>query len=149
MKTSRFAAAALAMLLSACSLIPDGPLFSEETLSGVNDPDAGLPSKVAVVRIENLELGRLFNGYMLTAIAIAPGTGYYQPELRPRYGGEPGPDGFYEFDFVARPPATSGGGDAPITARSIRGDVELSPQMLRTGRGVRVWSARDSVEGRF
>ena len=149
----KFAAPVLiasALAVSGCSLIPDGPLFSDDTLAGVNDPEANLPAKVSVVRIENLELGRLYSGFMLTAIAIAPGTGYYQPELRARYGGEIGPDGFYEFDFVVRPPEDGQSrADAPVTARVVRGDTELTPEMLRSARGVRVWSARDSVEGRF
>jgi hypothetical protein len=87
---------------------------------------------------------------MLIATGVAPSTGYYLPELRIRYGGELGPDGFYEFDFVAAAPDDStSGANAPVTARMLRGDFELSPEMLRTARGVRVWSSRDSVEGRF
>lgn len=138
-----------AAMISACSILPDVGLTSdpaEETA----EAEANLPPKIAVNRIENLELGRLFNGFMLSAFAIAPGTGFYQPELRPRYGGRPGPDGLFEYDFVVRPPANaSRGADAPITARLVRADIELTPEMLRSSRGVRVWSARDSVEGRF
>ena len=145
------AAAAATLALSACSYLPDlGLSDDEETPAAAVDPEALLPAKVAVRRIENLELGRLFDGYMLTAHAIAPGTGFYAPELRPRYGGQLGPDGFFEYDFVIRPPNDPGAGaDAPITARLVRADTELTPAMLRAARGVRVWSARDSVEGRF
>ena len=127
--------------LSAC--------FTIEDLTGSDDPEptaAQAPEivKVPVVRIESLELGRLFRGYMLIASGVAPGTGYHQPELRIRYGGELGPDGFYEFDFVAAAPddATQGA-NAPVTARILRGDFELTPLMLRSARGVRVWSARE------
>lgn len=151
-KTFWIALAVAAFGISGCSYLPDLGLSDDaETAAGApEDPEANLPPKVVVRRIENLELGRLFDGYMLTAFAVAPGTGYYQPELRPRYGGQLGPDGYYEYDFVVRPPDDpTQGADAPITARYIRADSELTPLMLRSARGVRIWSARDSVEGRF
>ncbi len=142
-----FAGVVTLLAMSACSYLPDLGLTDD---APVVNPEAALPDKVAVQRIENLELGRLFDGYMLSVIGIAPGLGYYQPELRIRYGGELGPDGFYEYDFVARPPEDpQQGTSAPITARYIRADAELTPIMLRSARGVRIWSARDSVEGRF
>lgn len=138
-----------AATISGCSVLPDVGLTSDPAEEAA-EAEASLPPKIAVNRIENLELGRLFDGFMLTAFGIAPGTGYYQPELRPRYGGRPGPDGLFEYDFVVRPPSNpSLGADAPITARLVRADIELTPEMLRGSRGVRVWSARDSVEGRF
>lgn len=132
--------------LSACSTIED--------LTGAEETPAATAvseiEKTPVVRIESLELGRLYRGYMLIATGVAQGTGYYLPELRIRYGGELGPDGFYEFDFVAAAPDDpTTGSSAPVAARILRGDYELSPLMLRSARGVRVWSSRDSVEGRF
>lgn len=137
----------VALGLGACSTIDD-LTGSDETAAAA--AEALEIDKTPVVRVESLELGRLFRGYMLIATGVAPGTGYYQPELRIRYGGELGPDGFYEFDFVAAAPDDpTQGANAPVTARMLRGDFELSPAMLRTARGVRVWSSRDSVEGRF
>lgn len=148
--TSWLTAAALTVAMAGCSYLPDMGFSDEEEQAAVSDPDLNLPPKVAVRRIENLELGRLYDGYMLTAFAVAPGLGYYQPELRPRYGGALGPDGFFEFDFVVRPPEEDAvGAEAPVTARVVRADREITPDMLRQSRGVRVWSARDSVEGRF
>lgn len=133
--------------LGACSTIEDLTGSDEPSTATAEAPEV---IKTPVVRIESLELGRLFRGYMLIATGVAPGTGYHQPELRIRYGGELGPDGFYEFDFVAAAPDDPAqGANAPVTARILRGDFELSPQMLRSARGVRVWSSRDSVEGRF
>lgn len=138
----------VAVGLGACSTIED--LTGSEDEATVAAAEAAEIEKFPVVRIESLELGRLFRGYMLTATGVAPGTGYYLPELRIRYGGELGPDGFYEFDLVAAAPDDpNSGANAPVTARLLRGDYELSPLMLRTARGVRVWSSRDSVEGRF
>ena len=150
------AAIVLSLGVSACSTLDDLNPFSDSepaqasNASSASGSAAADVAKIPVVRIDNLELGRLFRGYMLIAEGVAPGTGYYDPELRIRYGGELGPDGFYEFDFVAVPPTDPRqGSDAPITARILRGDYELSPRMLRSARGVRVWSSRDSVEGRF
>lgn len=135
-----------ALGLAACS---DG-LDDGEDLIPLTAEEEVLPDKVAVQRIETLELGRLYDGYMLAAFGIAPGAGYYQPELAPRFGGRVGPDGFYEFDFVVRPPEdVSAGAAAPESARAVRADFELTTEMLRVSRGVRVWSARESVEGRF
>lgn len=146
--TALFISSLVALGLGACSTIED-LTGSDESEAAVVDRAPEI-EKTPVVRIESLELGRLFRGYMLISTGIAPGTGYYLPELRIRYGGELGPDGFYEFDFVAvAPDDPSQGANAPVTARLLRGDYELSPLMLRTARGVRVWSSRDSVEGRF
>lgn len=134
--------------LSACSSV--GDIFdSEETAA---EAAAAQPqfAKVPVVRIDNLELGRLYRGYMLVTYGVAPGAGYFAPELRIRYDGQLGQDGYYEFDFVAVPPRDRPARDnTPIIARILRADYELTPEMLRVARGVRVWSARDSVEGRF
>ena len=85
--------------LTACSTVDD--VFGGAPNSGIIAEEAPVVEKTPVVRIESLELGKLFRGYMLTATGVAPGTGFYEPELRIRYGGELGPDGFYEFDFVA------------------------------------------------
>ncbi|MEX2520174.1 MAG: hypothetical protein WD969_12685 [Paracoccaceae bacterium] len=134
------AAIGAAMTLGACSTDPD------EVSAGL----ATLPPKVSVVAIETLELGRLYEGYMLTAFATAPGAGYYQPELRIRYGGRQAVDGFYEYDFLVLPPENpSEFANAPVAARQVRADIELPVDMLRGAAGVRVWSDRDSVEGRF
>lgn len=149
---SAIVACAAAAFLTSCALVPDGPLFDDAATARAKAEAAetALPAKVPVTRIQDLELGRLADGFMLTAFAVAPGTGYYQPELRPRFEGRPGPDGFLEYDFVIRPPENPGqGADAPLTARTVRGDTPLGPGALRSALGVRVWSARDSVEGRF
>lgn len=138
------AAMALAAM-AACDTAPDADV-DEAATEEVQPTIVQTP----VERIQNLELGRLADGFMLTAFATAPGLGYYNPELRPRFGGRPGADGFLEYDFVVRPPEDPGRGtDAPIVARTVRADIPLSPGALRSALGVRVWSARDSVEGLF
>lgn len=134
-----------ALALSACDM---GPIFDPEKAEA--ERLAALPAKVPVDRIETLELGRLYDGYVLTAFGLAPGAGYYQPELRIRYDGRPAADGFYEYDFIVRPPADAAAlAGAPEAARRMRADVTMPVAMLRGARGVRVWSSRDSIEGRF
>ncbi|MEM8755088.1 MAG: hypothetical protein AAGF90_19150 [Pseudomonadota bacterium] len=134
--------------LAACSWLGEGDENDEPPAPAAEAP-AG-PPKVPVQRIRTLELGRLPNGFMLTAFGVAPGLGYYSPELRPRFGGRPGPDGFLEYDFLVREPDEPGQGEnAPVAARAVRGDTPLVSDALRTAVGVRVWSERDSVEGLF
>lgn len=142
----RWAAVAIsaALAVTGCSAFDD----SENDASAASQPQAA--PKVPVDMIENLELGRLHNGYMLTAFGFAPGGGYYEPELRIRYDGRPTVDGFYEFDFLIRAPDDlSLFANSPMPARRVRGDYALPVDMLRGAVGVRIWSARDSVEGRF
>ncbi|MGB0411975.1 MAG: hypothetical protein ACPGFA_10335 [Pikeienuella sp.] len=135
--------------LGACQTIDELAGLEEEVKESIAKVEEGPPAQ-SVSRIDTLELGRLHRGYMLTAIGLAPGLGYWDPKLVIRYNGELAPDGFYEFDLVARPPYEPIGNDqAPIPARRVRGDFEITPEMLRSARGVRVWSERDNVEGRF
>ena len=135
--------------LPACQTLDELAGLEDEIREDVARRSEGPPPQSAS-RIDNLELGRLYRGYMLTAIGLAPGLGYWDPKLVIRYNGELAPDGFYEFDLVARPPYEAVGDEnTPISARRIRGDYEITPEMLRSARGVRVWSERDSVEGRF
>lgn len=129
------------VMISGCS---DAPLFDEEAARA--EAEARIIPKVPVETVRTLELGRLQHGYLLSAFGTAPDADDYQPELRIRYDGRPGADGFYEFDFMVRPASRD---EAPQAPRQIRADYELSEQMLRIAVGVRVWSARDSVEGRF
>lgn len=141
---------ALVAILTAATLSGCGGSIFGNDVEETAAPEAQLPPKESVLRIDALELGRLFDGYMLTAYATAPGVGYYQPELRPRYGGGLSADGFYEFDFMVRPPENPAiDPGAPASARVVRGDFELPVDKLRGAAGVRVWSATDSVEGRF
>lgn len=142
-------AVAVCMSVSACETIDELAGLEDEIRADVAERSEGPPPQTAS-RIDSLELGRLHRGYMLTAIGLAPGLGYWDPALVIRYNGELAPDGFYEFDLVARPPYEAVESEnTPITARRIRGDYEITPEMLRSARGVRVWSERDNVEGRF
>lgn len=154
MRTFMLTAAAFAgmMTIAGCNVIPfyDEDKAEENRIRDEIEEAEGTP-RAPIEHVESIELGRLYDGYMLTAFGIAPGIGYFEPALIPRYNGRPAADGFYEFDFMARPPKEEGveGADAPLVARKIRADFKLTPEMLRQASGVRIWSKRDLVEGRF
>lgn len=138
------------MTLSACQETLDqfGALDEELRQSGA-DYDSG-PEKFTLKRVERLELGRLESGYMLTVFGVAPTIGYWLPELRIRNGGALATDSFYEFDLVAAAPNETPKGEIrPLKARLIRADYEISPEMLRSARGVRIYADEGSVDGRF
>jgi hypothetical protein len=141
-------AMALTLGVGACSTIEDLDLGLSDEEPAVAERRVG-PPKVPLEKIDSLELGRLYRGYMLIAKGTAPALGYYAPELRPRYEGQLAPDGFYEFDFVAVAPKEPIPGPSDAELRQLRGDFQLTPEMLRNARGVRVYGANDSVEGRF
>ena len=92
-----------------------------------------------VEEVRQIEIGRTRNGLVITAYGLAPGPGYAAPELRPRREGRPGPDGFLDYDFVARaplnPPATA---SASPRAREVRGDVLVEVRDLRGVTGIRI-----------
>ena len=61
--------------------------------------------KVPITAVRSVELGRTRDGFLITAFGTAPGLGYALPALRARRSGEPGADGYIEYDFVASEPA--------------------------------------------
>lgn len=94
-RMARAALAALAVTgaLAACGSTPQTPAAPP---APVEDPKRPVTGRVT------LDLGRTFEGYMLTATAIADAAGWSAGELRPR--GIAG-DGFLEIDFLALPPS--------------------------------------------
>jgi hypothetical protein len=70
--------------------------------------------------------------------------------LAPRRGGAPGPDGFVEFDLLARPPAEGfampRGGEAVRRIEAVR---LIPADELGSARGVRVFAARNASQIAF
>ena len=105
-----------------------------------------------VASVEDLNLGAMHRGRMLIAVGEAPATGWYRPQLRPRRGGAPAPDGFLEFDFVAAPPELNGGEAGPVgtpAQRRLRAVAPIEPQALAGAVGVRVFADGGSAALRF
>lgn len=138
-----------AVALSACQESLDQFTGLDEELKQTAIDNTSGPQKILLNQVEKLELGRLERGYMLTVIGAAATTGFWAPELRLRNGGALATDSFYEFDFIAAKPNVKPKGVAPLNARLIRADYEITPEMLRAARGVRIYTADGSVDGRF
>ncbi len=99
-----------------------------------------------VLEVTNIEVGRTRNGIVITALGVAPGLGYAAPELRPRRDGQPGPEGYLDFDFVARAPATPvNAAQASPRARLVRADHLIALAELRGARGIRIHAAEGGM----
>ena len=121
--------------LGGCSMLG----FGKDTEKAAAEAEAVAESFAPVERVVNIEIGRTRNGAAVTANGVAPGLGFSSPELRARREGKPGPDGFLDFDFVARAPDPGFAmGEGVTAARMVRADVLLSPRELQGVRGIRV-----------
>lgn len=140
---SRLGWLAAAVALAACADEPAPPTAEDMDETGV---------KQVVARVERLEIGRVHKGFILTAYAQADGIGWSRPQLRPRTGAV-GPDGYFEFDFVASPappPMPKGGKPPPPPppglTQNLRADTPVSDALLENARGVRVFGALAGAE---
>lgn len=152
-------AAPLAALiaLAGCGLLPDSVSDSvPEVRFGVLEPSREPEPEPAairpeaelerrpVARVTDLEIGVTRSGRLLKATGEAPLTGWFQPALRPRRDGAPGPDGFLDFDLVAAPPELNGGpaGVAGTPAqRRVQAVRLLTADTLAGAAGLRVHAA--------
>ncbi len=108
--------------------------------------------KEPVLSASRMEIGSLFDGYMLAVFGEAPTTGWFAPELRPRNGGAASPDGMLELDFVAAAPEKNGAAPGEIgtdAQRRIRADYQITRRALVGMRGVRVYAASGPIQGLF
>lgn len=100
--------------------------------------------------VRHVEIGRTRNGYVISAQGYAPGLGYGAPELRPRREGKPGPDGFIDYDFVARAPDPGFNlGEGTLQARAIRADLQIEGPELRGATGIRIHGVKGGVQLTF
>ncbi len=110
-------------------------------------------------RVTGLELGRMRDGFLLSAFAQTATQGWSAALLRPR---TPlmAADGMLEFDFVAAPPqpdtdkASAAGpeetqAEPPRRPATLRADRVLAPSLVAEAVGVRVFAREGSIEGRF
>lgn len=136
-----FAALAAASVIGGCSLFDSGkeePAAAEQAVAEARyEP---------VVEVRDIEIGRTRNGLVITALGLAPGAGYAAPELRPRRDGRPGPDGYLDFDFVARAPNPALNlGTGSERVRTVRADRHLSLDELRGAIGLRIHAAEGGM----
>lgn len=135
------AAGALTIGLGAC-----GSLFGGE------EPPAPAPEVVErrivpVTAVVSLDIGRTRDGLLVTAAGLAPPGGFSQPRLVVRREGQPGPDGFLDYDFTVREPAQElREQPGPTVTRRVQAVAELRERQLRNVRGLRVHAARGSAE---
>ena len=135
------AALSALLVLGGCGLFGGD---DEEEQAAVQQQPAALYE--SVVEVEDIEIGRTRDGLVITAIGLAPGVGYASPDLRPRRDGQPGPDGYLDFDFVARAPLTPvAGGQNATRARLIRADHLIAIRDLRGARGIRIHAAEGGM----
>lgn len=143
-------AIAAMLALGGCSLFGSGDDEAEAEAEAEAAAEAAEAAYESVVEVREIEIGRTRNGLVITAIGTAPGIGYAQPELRPRREGGAGPDGYLDYDFVARaplqPPAAT---EAPERARSVRADHHIGLNDLRGVRGIRVHAAEGGMMMNF
>jgi len=125
-------ALAAALALGGCSSSgPDNPATGQDAV----------PAEVyaPVEAVREIEIGRTRDGIVLTAIGVAPGLGYSVPELRARREGQIGPDGFLDFDFVAKAPDPRLQlGEGSPQARTVRADLHLKSREVQGATGLRV-----------
>ena len=107
------------------------------------EPVPTAPAVLPMEDVRSVEIGRTWDGLVLTAFGLAPGLGYADPRLEARRGGRLAPDGYLDFDFVATAPA--GGSDLPRgrpEARLLRADRLIGLEAASRAKGVRIHAAR-------
>ena len=140
------AAIAAVLALGGCSLFGSGD--DEAAVAAEQAEAASLYVPVEVVR--HIEIGRTRNGYAITARGEAPGLGHGAPELRARREGKAGPDGFIDYDFVARAPDPGLNlGQGSVQARMIRADLHVTARELQGAVGIRIHGVSGGLQMLF
>ncbi len=140
------AAIAAALALGGCSLFGSGD--DEEAAASEQAEVTALYVPVEAVR--HIEVGRTRNGYVITARGEAPGLGHGAPELRARREGEAGPDGFIDYDFVAKAPDPSFNlGQGSVQARMVRADLHVTARDLQGAVGIRIHGISGGIQMLF
>jgi hypothetical protein len=107
-------------------------------------------AKVPVQAVRSVEMGRTRDGFLITAFGTAPGLGYSLATLRPRRKGEPGADGYIEYDFVAvEPPEEFNLPPGSTQARAMRADLPVELSRLQGALGIRVLALSGGVQMEF
>ena len=141
------AAIAAVLALGGCELFGSD---DEEEGGGAAEQAETTSSYVAVEEVRHIEIGRTRNGYVITARGVAPGLGHGAPELRARREGKVGPDGFIDYDFVAKAPDPNLDlGQGTEQARMVRADLHVTARDLRGAVGVRIHAISGGLQMLF
>ena len=146
------AALAIAATIVTVASVGGCSLFNSDDKSEVESNEQAVAAAhfAPVEAILHIEIGRTRNGYVITALGVAPGLGFGAPELRARRNGKAGPDGFVDFDFVAQTPdPTLNLGDGPVSARSIRADLLVPERDFQGVTGIRIHGVRGGLQMAF
>ncbi len=134
MRRTAALAIAAALALGGCSLFDSDDV---EEAAAIEQAAAARYVPIEVVR--HVEIGRTRSGYVITARGIAPGLGHGAPELRARRKGKAGPDGFIDYDFVARAPDPNLNlGQGAVQARMVRADLHVTAREFQNAVGIRI-----------
>lgn len=144
-KVKTAGALALALLLGACGVFSGE---DPEPLDFSNAPEAPVQQvQVPVAAVDDVEIGRTRDGFVITAVGQAPGIGHSRPRLRPRRDGRPGPDGFLDLDFLVTPPDERFEMPAgPERAREVRADLAVDETFFRGSTGLRVHAFQGGLQ---
>lgn len=140
-------AIAMALTLGGCSLFSSD---DDEQAAAAEQATLEAATYAPIETVRNIEIGRTRNGYVISAHGIAPGLGFGAPELRARREGKAGPDGFIDYDFVAKAPdANFNLGEGAMEARAIRADLHVTPRDLQGAVGIRVHGVSGGLQMKF
>ncbi|MEM9100296.1 MAG: hypothetical protein AAGC79_17425 [Pseudomonadota bacterium] len=143
----RFAGLVILMLagtLAGCGLFSSD---DEEVPQELTEQDLFPTQGVPIQAVREIEIGRTRDGFVVTAFGTAPALGFANPELRIRRQGQPGVDGFLDFDFIASPPRPGlERGQGTIAARELRADAILKTEALSGVAGIRIHALSGGVQ---
>lgn len=145
-RTAALAALAALLALGGCSLFGS----DDDEPAGAAAAEPAAPVYDPVTEVRNIEIGRTRAGIVITVTGLAPGAGYAVPELRPRREEKPGPEGYLDYDFVARAPeGISNPPTATERTRMVRADRHVLIATLRGVRGIRIHAAEGGMMMNF
>ena len=146
----RTAALATATAIAAMLALGGCSLFGSDDEAETTASEQAAARYVPIETVRHIEVGRTRNGYVITARGVAPGLGHGAPELRARREGKVGPDGFIDYDFVAKAPDPNFDlGQGTVQARMVRADLHVTARELRGAVGVRIHGIEGGLQMRF
>jgi hypothetical protein len=135
MSMRRLAMILAATALAACASEPEPPPAPLAPIA----PAA--PQRLRAERIERVEVGRMFDGYAVSATGVFPGRGWSIAGLQLIDLASAGADGYIDLELTAQvpPPGASAEGETRLTAHALVREAQAA-----ASRGARI-AARSGV----